>query len=133
MMQRCCVKFRSIVLQSAHTLPSLSSSTSRRLIHASPQPYQPLRFASSRRSFRPLFNASSTTHSSLAFQPFPSSFPLSVCWVCVLCRFFLSRFSSLSVWLLRKCLRKKTVNFEYRNETENVFHSPGLVAFTNSF
>ncbi|KAB1216136.1 hypothetical protein CJ030_MR4G006412 [Morella rubra] len=78
MMQRCCVKLRSIVLQSAQTLPSLSSSTSRRLIHASPQPYQPLRFASSRWSFRPLFNASSTTHSSLALQPFPSSFPLSM-------------------------------------------------------
>lgn len=79
-MRRWCAKLRSLALQSAHPLPSISSSTSRRLIHSSPLLHQPIHFASRRWSFGSLLNASSTTpSSSLALQPFLSPpLPLSV-------------------------------------------------------
>ncbi|XP_062146935.1 uncharacterized protein LOC133854694 [Alnus glutinosa] len=78
MVQRWCAKLQSLALRSAKTLPSRSSSTSRRLIHTFPQLHQPLHFASSRWSCRPLLIASSTAHSSLALQPFLSPRPPSV-------------------------------------------------------
>nr|XP_023922743.1 uncharacterized protein LOC112034180 isoform X1 [Quercus suber]XP_023922744.1 uncharacterized protein LOC112034180 isoform X2 [Quercus suber] len=80
MMRSWCAKLRSLSLQSPHPLLSISSSsfssfTSRRVIHSSPQLHQPLHFA----SCRSRFNASSTTHYSLALQPFLAPpFPPSV-------------------------------------------------------
>ncbi|KAE8055733.1 hypothetical protein FH972_012555 [Carpinus fangiana] len=76
---RWCAKLQSLGLRSTQTLPSQYSSTSRRLIHTFPQLHQPLHFASrSRWSCRPLLNASSTAHSSLALHPFISPLPPSV-------------------------------------------------------
>ncbi|KAF3953035.1 hypothetical protein CMV_021476 [Castanea mollissima] len=80
MMRSWCAKLRSLALQSPHPLRSISSSssssfTSRRLIHSSPQLHQPIHFA----SCRSRLNACSTTHSSLALQPFVAPpFPPSV-------------------------------------------------------
>ncbi|KAG2676770.1 hypothetical protein I3760_12G067800 [Carya illinoinensis] len=77
MMQRWCAKLRTLALQSSHTLSSLSTSTSRRLIHSSTQLHQPFHFAASRCRFRHL-NASSTIHYSIVLQPHFVSPPVSL-------------------------------------------------------
>ena len=74
MMQRLSSKLRSLALNSAKTLPYISSS--RRLLHSSPKLRQPLHSAYSSWSFRPFLSASSSpmgVNSMLSSQ-----FPLSV-------------------------------------------------------
>ncbi|KAL5550868.1 hypothetical protein UlMin_001044 [Ulmus minor] len=77
MMQRLSSKLRSLALNSAKTLPSLSSST--RLLHSSPNLHQPLQSASNSWSFKPLFAVPGSMHPSLGLNSVCSSpFPLSM-------------------------------------------------------